>query len=54
MDEIRLATNKAWVPGSDHFKEQISTRLNRPAEPSKKGGDRKSTAFKRGRNINRV
>jgi len=48
IDEIRQATNKAWVLGSDHFKKQISTRVNRPTEPSNKGGDRKSTAFKQG------
>ena len=54
LAEIRHASNKAWILGSNHFKEQISSRMNRSTEPSKKGGDRKSTAFKRGQNINRV
>jgi putative transposase len=46
LEEIRAATNKAWVLGSDHFKDKIESKLNRPARPSQKGGDRKSAAYR--------
>jgi putative transposase len=49
---IREATNKAWVLGSERFKQQIAQRLNRRAERLAKGGDRKSQAYRAG--INRV
>ena len=45
LTEIREATNRAWVLGSSHFKEQIGRQLNRRAVPLAKGGDRKSEAF---------
>lgn len=51
LTEIREATNRAWVLGSSHFKEQIGRQLNRRAVPLPKGGDRKSEAFNK---INRV
>lgn len=44
--EIRAATNKAWVLGSDHFKRRIQQKLARRVEPAAKGGDRKSAQFK--------
>ncbi|MGR9117688.1 MAG: transposase [Gammaproteobacteria bacterium] len=50
MNEIRYATNKAWVLGNKHFKERIQLQLNRRVEPVVRGGDRKSDRFK----INRV
>lgn len=50
MDEIREATNKAWVLGNDRFKQRVQKQLERRVEPSAKGGDRKSEKFK----INRV
>ena len=46
LAEIREATNRAWVLGSSHFKEQIGRQLNRRAAPSARGGDRKSEAFR--------
>lgn len=46
MDEIRLATNKAWVLGSDIFKQRIQMRLERRVEPSARGGDHKSEKFR--------
>ena len=52
IEEIREATNKSWVLGSDFFKETIEAKINRPMNPRSKGGDRKSKAFKD--KINRV
>jgi hypothetical protein len=43
---IRGATNKAWVLGNEQFKAQVQSQLERRVEPSAKGGDRKSAAFK--------
>ena len=54
FDEIREATNKAWVLGSEHFKDRIDAQLNRPASPRPRGGDRKSDEFRKRTNINRV
>lgn len=51
LDEIREATNKAWVLGSNYFKEKIEKQIKRPAFPKKRGGDRKSSEYNR---INRV
>ena len=45
--QMREATNKAWVLGSDHFKQKIDSQLNRRADKLSKGGDRKSDEFKR-------
>ena len=45
LEEIRAATNKAWVLGSEPFKRQIESQLNRPAVPRSRGGDRKSTKY---------
>lgn len=45
LNEIREATNKAWVLGSDKFKNRIQKKLDRPVEPSSKGGDRKSLQY---------
>jgi len=50
VNEIREATNKAWVLGNDRFKQRIQKKLERQIEPKPKGGDRKSEQFK----INRV
>ena len=50
MNEIREATNKAWVLGNDRFKLRILKQLARRVEPNAKGGDRKSEIFR----INRV
>jgi len=46
ISKIREATNKAWVLGSDHFKEQIQLQLARRVEPAARGGDRKSEQFR--------
>jgi putative transposase len=54
LQEIREATNKAWVLGSSYFKERIAAQLDRPVTPSNRGGDRKSEQYKQKRMINRV
>ncbi len=53
LTEIREATNKEWVLGSDYFKEKISRQLARRVIPMTRGGDRKSEAFRNQNNINR-
>ena len=52
IEEIREATNKSWVLGSEYFKEIIEGKINRPMNPRGRGGDRKSKNYKS--NINRV
>ena len=52
LNEIREATNKSWVLGSDYFKEMIKKEINRPINPRDKGGDRKSRVYQD--KINRV
>ncbi|XCN73103.1 MAG: transposase [Candidatus Electrothrix aestuarii] len=46
LKEIREATNKAWVLGSDYFKGKIAAKINRPMTPKQKGGDRKSEEYR--------
>ena len=45
LQEIRDATNKAWVLGDSRFKQQIEQETGRRASPLAKGGDRKSIHF---------
>jgi putative transposase len=45
VEEIRRATNKAWVLGSREFKEKIEKTLCRQVSPKPRGGDRKSRAY---------
>ena len=47
LEEIREATNKAWVLGDDRFKDKIEHFLNRRARSKPKGGDKKSKAYKK-------
>ena len=47
LEEIRASANKNWVLGSDYFKERIEKNLNRRAAPLARGGDRKSTSFRK-------
>jgi len=55
LDQIREATNKAWVLGSDYFKQSIASQLNRRIDRSAKGGDRKSGEVQKQKSgINRV
>ena len=45
LDEIRAATNKAWVLGSDYFIKQVQQLVNRQLMPKKRGGDRRSKKY---------
>jgi REP-associated tyrosine transposase len=54
---IREATNKGWVLGTDRFRDEVTKVLNRRAQPSPKGGDRRSRDYRErrtGGRINRV
>lgn len=53
LDEIRVATNKEWILGSDYFKEEIADKLKRRTTPQVRGGDRKSKQWKEQHAINR-
>ena len=53
LKEIRIASNQEWVLGNKRFKQQIEEKLKRRVEPLSRGGDRKSSAFKRRQQINR-
>lgn len=46
LQAIREATNKAWVLGSDQFKQRMKKQLNRPVQSAGHGGDRKSEAYR--------
>ena len=46
IKEMREATNKSWVLGSDYFKEMIEDKINRPINPRGRGGDRRSKKYK--------
>lgn len=46
LELIRTSTNKAWVLGSERFKRQVETQINRRVEPANRGGDRKSKKFR--------
>lgn len=45
LEDIREATNKAWVLGNTKFKQEIKHAANRRIESFGRGGDRKSTAY---------
>jgi len=51
INEIREATNKAWMLGNDRFKQRIQKQLGRRIEPKARGGDRKSEQFNANRNL---
>jgi REP-associated tyrosine transposase len=42
INEIREATNKAWVLGGDRFQQEIEQLLQRQAKPKQRGGDKRS------------
>ena len=46
LDEIRNATNKSWVLGSDRFKDRIEALTARQERPKPRGGDRKSKQYR--------
>ncbi|MDP2561398.1 transposase [Psychrobium sp. 1_MG-2023] len=45
LEEIKSATDKMWVLGSEKFKQQVEVLSGRRASPLPKGGDRKSVVF---------
>lgn len=47
IDNIRTATNKAWVLGSSEFKSKVEQLINRQIQPKLRGGDRRSELFKK-------
>jgi REP-associated tyrosine transposase len=49
LAEIREATNKAWVLGSERFKTRIQRQLERRVAPAARGGDRKSEQYRKQR-----
>lgn len=53
LEEIREATNKEWVLGSDYLKAKIEQQLQRRTTPLPKGGDRKSKNWREQCAINR-
>tara|TARA_R110002073_G_C9192072_1_gene557354 strand:+ start:346 stop:681 length:336 start_codon:yes stop_codon:yes gene_type:complete len=53
LAEIREATNKEWVLGSDYFKAKIEEKLQRRTMPLPRGGDRKSKQWREEHAINR-
>lgn len=54
LEDIRHATNKAWVLGDDRFKRHIEQQLERRVAPSARGGDHKSDEYRKKAKINRV
>lgn len=54
LEEIRDATNKAWVLGSDRFKRTLVSQVPRPIAPGARGGDHSSAAHRRQTRGNRV
>jgi len=54
LNDIRSATNKAWVLGSDYYKEQIAEKINRAVSPGSCGGDRCSEKYLREKGSRRV
>jgi putative transposase len=47
IEEIRTATNKAWVLGDNRFKIKVERLKNRQVQPKHQGGDRRSEVFKK-------
>jgi len=54
LAEIRESTNKAWVLGSASFKNKIQLQLDRRTDVLKRGGDHKSSKFKKSKKTKRV
>ena len=54
IEQIRVATNKAWVLGNDRFIAKVEQLMNRQTQPKPRGGDRRSKSFKMKNDFNRV
>ena len=46
LEDIRIATNRAWLLGDIRFKKQIERKTGRRASPNARGGDRKSEEYR--------
>jgi len=53
VEDIREATNKAWVLGDNRFRMKMERMMARPAVPRARGGDRKSAEYRQKTKINR-
>ncbi len=51
LDEIREATNKAWILGNEQFQQRIEKQIDRPVSSSGHGGDRKSELYHKSRSL---
>jgi len=49
IDEIRQATQKGWALGKEVFKDEMERQVRRRSRPLARGGDHRSTAFRRRR-----
>jgi putative transposase len=49
LQRIRESTNKAWVLGDEGFVAKVTSELNRRPTPLPRGGDRRSEAYRQGR-----
>lgn len=46
LEDIRSATNKAWVLGNDQFKDKIEKLIGRQVQAKSRGGDKRSQKYK--------
>jgi putative transposase len=46
LTEIRDATNKSWVLGTDRFKDDVAVLTVRQVKPKARGGDRKLKEYR--------
>jgi len=46
ITQIQDCTNKEWVLGSTHFKNQIEEKTGAPSQRAGRGGDRKSLQYR--------
>ena len=51
LEEIREATNKAWILGNEQFQQRIEKQIDRPSRSSGHGGDRKSEQYHKSRSL---
>ena len=45
LSDIRQATNRSWLLGSDQFCESIKPLVNRQMQPKPRGGDKRSKRY---------
>lgn len=46
LSAIRDATHKGWALGTDRFRDEVTKLLKRRAQPSPRGGDRRSRSYR--------